>query len=118
MGSLYLESILKTYIQMKNIYIFKAPSNYPQDKLDISLVMNESQNTEVYSNLVLKQNIDEIENIYVTSIYRGESIPKDFKSVTYHFELINYKETFTQTKIKLITDKLLFIAKENGFQVR
>ncbi len=118
MGSLYLESILKTYIQMKNIYTFKAPSNYPQDKLDISLVMNESQNTEVYSNLVLKQNIDEIENIYVTSIYRGESIPKDFKSVTYHFELINYKETFTQTKIKIITDKLLFIAKENGFQVR
>jgi phenylalanyl-tRNA synthetase beta chain len=118
MGSMYLESILKTYIQMKNIYTFKAPSNYPQDKLDISLVMNESQNTEVYSNLVLKENIDEIENIYVTSIYRGESIPKDFKSVTYHFELINYKETFTQTKIKLITDKLLFIAKENGFQVR
>jgi phenylalanyl-tRNA synthetase beta chain len=118
MGSMYLESILKKYIQMKNIYTFKAPSNYPQDKLDISLVMNESQNTEVYSNLVLKENIDEIENIYVTSIYRGESIPKDFKSVTYHFELINYKETFTQTKIKLITDKLLFIAKENGFQVR
>ena len=118
MGSMFLENILKTYIYMKNIYMFKSPSNFPQDKLDISLVMSETQNTEVYSNLVQKENIHEIENIYVTSIYRGESIPKNNKSVTYHFELINYKETFTQTKIKLITDKLLLIAKENGFQVR
>ncbi len=118
MGSMFLENILKTYISMKNIYSFKSPSNFPQDKLDISLVMSETQNTEVYSNLVQKENIDEIEKIYVTSIYRGESIQKDYKSVTYHFELINYKETFTQTKIKLITDKLLLIAKENGFQVR
>jgi len=117
-GNMFLENILQTYIYMKNIYSFKAPSNFPQDKLDISLVMNENQNTEIYSKLIQKEKIDEIENIYVTSIYRGESIPKDFKSVTYHFELINYKETFTQAKIKLITDKLLHIARENGFQVR
>ncbi len=118
MGSMYIENVLKLYIDMKNIYNFRSPSNFPQDKLDISLVMSESQNTEIYSNLIKKENIEEIENIYVTSIYRGESIPKDSKSVTYHFELLNYKETFTQPKIKSITEKLLLIAKENGFQVR
>lgn len=118
LGKIILNNIYKLYEESKNIFNFKAPSNFPQDKLDISILMNKNESTHKYMSKVLEQNIDEIDRIYVKSIYTGNQIPIDKKSVTYHVELINYKETFSQDKIKLLTNKLLEVAVQNGFNVR
>ena len=117
-GKIYINNLFSIYANSKTLFDFKVPSNFPQDSLDISILLDEEQKTEIYSNLVLSKKIEEIENIYVKSIYRGDKISERKKSVTYHIELINYKETFSQPKIKSITDELLKIAVEAGFKVR
>jgi len=117
-GKLYIKNILEQYIENKVNYNFKVPSQFPQDSLDISILMVERESTELYAKLIKNKKINEIENIYVTTIYRGESIPVGMKSVTYHLELINFKETFTQVIIKNITDQLIKVAIDSGYQVR
>ena len=62
--------------------------------------------------------LKKVENIFVTSVYKGESISTGLKSVTYHIELITYNETFSQSKIKTINDKIINIAIQLGYQVR
>ena len=117
-GKLNIQNIVEQYINNKVNYSFKVPSQFPQDSLDISILMAENESTELYANLIKNIKISEIENIYVATIYRGESIPVGMKSVTYHLELITYKETFTQVIIKSITDQLIKVAKDSGYQVR
>ncbi len=118
LGKLYLKNLLDLYIKNKVNFVFHVPSNYPQDSLDISILMYQEEATNTYANKVIQSKIPEIEQIYVTSIYKGESISKGMKSVTYHIELITYNETFSQTKIKIINDQIIKIALELGYQVR
>lgn len=118
LGKLFLKNILDLYINNKVNFIFNIPSNFPQDSLDISILMHQEEPTNTYANKVLQSKIPEIEKIYVTSIYRGDSISNGMKSVTYHIELITYNETFSQSKIKIINDQIINSALELGYQVR
>lgn len=118
MGKLYYNNILKNYDSIQNNYNFIVPSPFPQDQLDISILIDIDDSTNTYSDKVIESKIPEIQKVYVKSIYTGSPVPEGKKSVTYHFELLNYKETFTQNKIKSITLDLLKIANDNGFQVR
>lgn len=118
LGKIYYENLLSIYNLSKVQFYFTIPSQFPQDELDISIVMNKEDSTNLYSEKVLEINIPEIEKIYVKSVYTGNPIPEGKKSVTYHLELINYKETFSQEKIKSITTQLIKIAQDSGFQVR
>ena len=86
--------------------------------MDISLVMDRTATTENYAQLVSKLGVSEIQSVWVHDIYTGQNISPDKKSVTYRIALMNYKETFTQAAIKEITDKLINLAKDNGYLLR
>jgi phenylalanyl-tRNA synthetase beta chain len=117
-GKLFLEEILKLFIDNKRRFEFKPPSAFPQASLDISLVLEESESTDKYAQLIQKASIEEVQDIWVSAIYKGESVPSGKKSVTYRISLLNYKETFTPAKINSLTESLISIAKENGFVLR
>jgi len=117
-GKLYFDAIEKLNVPENKKFTFVPPSHFPQDQMDISLVMERSAVTENYAHLVSKLGVSEIQSVWVHDIYTGQNIAPDKKSVTYRVALMNYKETFTQAAIKDITDKLINLAKDNGYQLR
>lgn len=48
----------------------------------------------------------------------GGNVPEGKKSVSYRFRLVNYERTFTQERIKEISDQLVILAGKNGFVLR
>jgi phenylalanyl-tRNA synthetase beta chain len=117
-GRIEFDSILPLFTANKNRFIFKAPSHFPQDSLDISLLLSDSEGTERYAKLVRDLKIEELSNIHVDGIFKGGNVPEGKKSVTYRISLVTYKETFTQNKINSIMNDLLALAKKEGFQLR
>lgn len=97
---------------------FRAPSQFPQGQLDVSILLEEKDPTEKYLQLVTNLKIPELETGYVHTIFRGESIGPEKKSVTYRFKLMSYEKTFTQERFKNISDSLVDLAKSSGFQMR
>ncbi|TGM47310.1 phenylalanine--tRNA ligase subunit beta [Leptospira biflexa] len=97
---------------------FVPPSHFPQGQLDLSLLMNESDPTESFADLVKTLQIPELESVYVQTIFRGESVGEGKKSVTYRFLLMSYDKTFTQDRFKELSDRLVETAKINGYSLR
>jgi phenylalanyl-tRNA synthetase beta chain len=97
---------------------FVPPSHFPQGQLDLSLIMNESDPTESFANLVKTLRIPELESVFVQTIFQGESVGEGKKSVTYRFILMSYDKTFTQDRFKELSDRLVETAKSNGYSLR
>lgn len=97
---------------------FIPPSHFPQGQLDLSLLLNESEPTESFANLVRTLKIPELESVYVQTIFQGESVGEGKKSVTYRFRLMSYDKTFTQERFKELSDSLVTTAKDNGYSLR
>jgi phenylalanyl-tRNA synthetase beta chain len=117
-GQIFLENLYEIYDQHKDFFKFQTPSSFPQDSLDLSLVFNEEDPTEIYSDLVKNKKIPEVIDVYVISIFRGGNLPLEKKSVTFRFNLINYKETFTHQKIQSIKDQLIDLANQINLSIR
>ncbi|MDZ4727993.1 MAG: phenylalanine--tRNA ligase subunit beta [Leptospira sp.] len=97
---------------------FKTPSLYPQGQLDLSILLAETAPTEPFLNLVQNLQIPELEEGFVQTIFRGDSLGSDKKSVTYRFKLMSYGKTFTQDRFKELSDSLVQLAKDSGYQIR
>ncbi|MEK6880154.1 MAG: anticodon-binding protein, partial [Nanoarchaeota archaeon] len=69
-------------------------------------------------NLVQNLQIPELEEGFVQTIFRGDSLGSDKKSVTYRFKLMSYGKTFTQDRFKELSDSLVQLAKDSGYQIR
>lgn len=64
-------------------------ANLPVKNFDISVVLPESSQPEIIS-----RTIDSLEDVIkseVKDVYQGEQIPKGFKSVTFHYQVINIR---------------------------
>jgi phenylalanyl-tRNA synthetase beta chain len=97
---------------------FRAPSLFPQGQLDVSLILDETDPSEKYLHLVDGLQIPEITEGFVHTVFRGESIGLQKKSVTYRFKLMSYEKTFTQDRFKELSDTFVALAKDSGFQIR
>ncbi|TGN20863.1 phenylalanine--tRNA ligase subunit beta [Leptospira idonii] len=97
---------------------FKIPSSFPQGQLDLSILLREEEPTEKYLSLVQGLKIPEMDSSWVHTIFRGESLGEGKKSVTYRFKLMSYDKTFTQERFKELSDELVKLAKDSGFQLR
>ncbi|HNB97924.1 MAG TPA: phenylalanine--tRNA ligase subunit beta, partial [Leptospiraceae bacterium] len=86
-GKLFFDSILKLNVPENKKFTFVPPSQFPQDQVDISLVMEREATTEKYAELVSKLGVSEIQSIWVHDIYTGQNISQDKKSVTYRVSL-------------------------------
>ncbi|MCB1179556.1 MAG: phenylalanine--tRNA ligase subunit beta [Leptospiraceae bacterium] len=117
-GRLDMDFLQELYTKNKRRFEFQIPSQFPQDNLDISLILDENEGTEKYSDIVLGAKIEEIQDIWISSVYKGENLTEGKKSVTYRVSLLNFKETFTQAKINSISEALVKLAKDNGFTQR
>lgn len=117
-GKIFFDNLLEVHLTSMQQFDYKIPSIYPQDKIDISIILQETDRTELFANLVKRAKIKEVEKIWVHDVYRGEKLGEGKKSVTYRLALMNYEETFSAIKIKEITDKLFELAKGNHFQIR
>ncbi|TGK51218.1 phenylalanine--tRNA ligase subunit beta [Leptospira bouyouniensis] len=110
-----LVEVWETYARNSH---FIPPSHFPQGQLDLSLLLNDSEPTESFVNLVKELRIPELESVYVQTIFRGESVGDGKKSVTYRFRLMSYDKTFTQERFKELSDNLVETAKTNGYSLR
>jgi len=117
-GKINLLALVELWERENQKSHFKAPSSFPQGQLDLSILLEEKEPTEKYLNLVLGLKIPELESGFVQTIFRGESIGENKKSVTYRFKLMSYDKTFTQERFKELSDNLVELAKSSGFQMR
>lgn len=97
---------------------FNPPSHFPQGQLDLSLLLNASDPTDSFANLVKTLKIPELESVFVHTIFQGEAVGEGKKSVTYRFRLMSYDKTFTQERFKELSDNLVETAKANGYSLR
>ncbi|TGL56432.1 phenylalanine--tRNA ligase subunit beta [Leptospira ognonensis] len=117
-GKINLLALLEIWEREGRKSHFRSPSQFPQGQLDVSILLDEKDPTEQYLDLVTGLKIPELETGYVHTIFRGESIGTQKKSVTYRFKLMSYEKTFTQERFKNISDSLVDLAKSSGFQMR
>ncbi len=117
-GKIDLIALLSLWERDGRKSYFKTPSQFPQGQLDLSLLLDETAPSETYLDAVHKLNLPELEEGFVHSIFRGDSIGSGKKSVTYRFQLMSYERTFTQERFKDLSDTLVKLAKDSGFQLR
>ncbi|HNH09980.1 MAG TPA: hypothetical protein PK683_15900, partial [Leptospiraceae bacterium] len=117
-GRIFFDELLPLFTANRNVFQFRTPSSFPQDSFDISLLLDENMGTEAFAEKVKSAGIEEVQEIYVLSIYRGENIPSGKKSVTYRIPLLTFRETFTQARIKEIKDSLFAISSELNLNIR
>ena len=117
-GKIDLDVLREVSEKFSNASGYRAPSVYPQDKLDISVLLDETEPTHTFAESVKNAGIAEVEGVWVHDIYRSEALGEGKKSVTYRISLVNYNETFTQQKTKEITDKVMDLARERNLIIR
>ncbi|MDX1958802.1 MAG: phenylalanine--tRNA ligase subunit beta [Leptospiraceae bacterium] len=118
LGKLFIENIFLEYEKNKNRFQFQQPSQFPQASLDISIVLNDLDKTDLFASKVLTLDIPELDSIHVASIFKGGNLKEDQKSVTYRLKLTNYKETFTMNELNRILENILTLAKKEGYETR
>ncbi|WCL48814.1 phenylalanine--tRNA ligase subunit beta [Leptospira sp. GIMC2001] len=118
MGRLDISALAKGISDSSKINFFVAPSLFPQGQLDISIVIDQSFATETYAELVKNSKIPELDEVWVHDEFRGGNLEVGKRSVTYRFALTPKDKTFTQERLKEISDQLLQIAKDNQFVIR
>ncbi|WP_411823988.1 phenylalanine--tRNA ligase subunit beta [Leptospira sp. 'Mane'] len=117
-GKINLLNLLEVWEKEGRQSHFKAPSSFPQGQLDLSILLNETESTDHYLNLVKSSNIPEMETGWVHTIFRGGNLGEGKKSVTYRFRLMSYEKTFTQERFKELSDELVKLAETSGLTLR
>ncbi|EMJ97666.1 phenylalanine--tRNA ligase subunit beta [Leptospira alstonii] len=117
-GSIEFEKIVELWNQNRKVSRFIVPSQFPEAEIDLSILIGEKENTNVFTDLVKKESISELEEGWVYSQFAGGNVPEGKRSVSYRFRLVNYEKTFTQERIKEISDQLVALAGKNGFVLR
>lgn len=117
-GSFDFSSIVEIWNFNRKISRFIPPSQFPEAEIDLSILIGEKENTNRFTELVKKENIPELKDGWVYSQFSGGNVPEGKRSVSYRFKLVNYEKTFTQERIKEISDQLVALAGKNGFALR
>lgn len=117
-GSIEFEKIVELWNQNRKVSRFIVPSQFPEAEIDLSILIGEKENTNVFTDLAKKESIPELEEGWVYSQFAGGNVPEGKRSVSYRFRLVNYEKTFTQERIKEISDRLVALAGKNGFVLR
>ena len=86
--------------------------------MDISILVPNSSSSSEYANLLIEKNIPELDQIWVHDTFTGGSIEQGFISITYRVNLISFDKTFTQERLKDISDLMISTAKEAGYKMR
>ncbi|MDV6234250.1 phenylalanine--tRNA ligase subunit beta [Leptospira ellisii] len=117
-GSFDFEPLVELWNANRKVSKFTAPSQFPEAEIDLSILIGETETTDRFTDLVKKENIPELADFWVYSQFTGGNIPEGKRSVSYRFRLVNYEKTFTQERIKEISDRLVSLAGKNGFVLR
>ncbi|WP_061218705.1 phenylalanine--tRNA ligase subunit beta [Leptospira weilii] len=117
-GSLEFEKLVEIWNANRKVSRFNAPSQFPEAEIDLSILIGERENTNLFTDLVKRENIPELQEGWVYSQFAGGNVPDGKRSVSYRFRLVNYEKTFTQERIKEISDQLVALAGKNGFVLR
>ncbi|MCG6191887.1 phenylalanine--tRNA ligase subunit beta [Leptospira sp. FAT2] len=117
-GSFEFEKLVEFWNANRKVSRFVAPSQFPEAEIDLSILVGEKENTNVFTDLVSKENIPELQESWVYSQFVGGNVPEGKRSVSYRFRLVNYEKTFTQERIKEISDQLVALAGKSGFVLR
>jgi phenylalanyl-tRNA synthetase beta chain len=118
LGKILFEPVFEAFQEEKRNFRFQIPSQFPGAHLDISLIMDDAESTDRYAKGLKAKGIPELYDVFVHAIYRGEGLEPGKKSVTFRAELLNYQNTFNQSRIQEINEDLLSVAKESGYSLR
>jgi phenylalanyl-tRNA synthetase beta chain len=118
LGKLDVTKINKFLCEQNKKSNFITPSAFPQGQLDISILVPNSSSSSEYANLLIEKNIPELDQIWVHDTFTGGSIEQGFISITYRVNLISFDKTFTQERLKDISDLMVSTAKEAGYKMR
>lgn len=118
MGKIHITSLESILSSMKESAKFIPPSQFPQGQLDISLVLDQKSSTFDYAKALQTAGIEELDKVWVHDTFSGGNLDEGKVSVTYRVSLLPYEKTFTQERLKEISDRMIAIANEMGYNLR
>lgn len=74
---------------------------------DFSFVFSKNLSADEIIGTVIKSHKDVIKKVIVFDVYQGDNIPKNKKSVAFNVELVPYNNTFTDSEIDQICNKII-----------
>jgi len=117
-GKIHLSVFDEVLSSLKEPSKFISPSQFPQGQLDISIVLDKNASTYDYAKSLQDIGISELEKVWVHNTFSGGNLEEGKVSVTYRVSLLPYEKTFTQERLKEISDKMIEVANGMGYNLR
>ncbi|MBN2789339.1 MAG: phenylalanine--tRNA ligase subunit beta [Candidatus Delongbacteria bacterium] len=101
------EMLVEDCMELKGECTIKELSKYPKVKKDLSVLMNDDEESLTIANVIKKYGGKELINILTTDHYKGEQIDPDKKSYTFRMEFQSMDKTLTDKEIDKIFNKII-----------
>ena len=117
-ADLYFDELFSSYNHIRTQSTYTPPSIYPDSLFEFSIVMNENESTCIPVNIIRGTGLSEIKKISLLTIYRGDPLPDDKKSVSYRITCGTSEGTLSGERMQEILDETVKILEERGFPLR
>ncbi|MCH8288467.1 MAG: phenylalanine--tRNA ligase subunit beta [Candidatus Marinimicrobia bacterium] len=107
------------YVQLEKEVSFSEPSKYPTIERDISFIVDQKIKSEQLTEIVRDNGGELLSDLNISSVYRGEPLASDERSITYHLRFSSTKSTLVEYEIDTICMKIVTEAnKKSGARIR
>ncbi len=107
------------YVQLEKEVSFSEPSKYPTIERDISFIVDQKIKSEQLTEIVRDNGGELLNDLNISSVYRGEPLASDERSITYHLRFSSTKSTLVEDEIDTICMKIVTEAKkQTGARIR
>ncbi|MCR9142767.1 MAG: phenylalanine--tRNA ligase subunit beta [bacterium] len=97
---------------------YSPPSVYPDSHFEISVIMDDRLGTHRPVELIEELRLPEIRDIRMLTVYRGEPLPSNKKSVSYELRAARDGGTLTGEELQTLLDRIVARLAENDIPLR
>ncbi|MEA3304222.1 MAG: phenylalanine--tRNA ligase subunit beta [Patescibacteria group bacterium] len=108
--------LIQKYIPKYSKY--QALSKYQATQLDLSFVVDNSEESATIQTLIQKAHKNLIQEVSLIDTYRGEALPEEKKALVFRIMIQSDKETLTDQQIKEVQNTIIEKCAEKGYSLR
>lgn len=116
LAELYLDEISEAYERKQKTYT--PPSSLPDSDFELSLLMDDRESTGKPVEIIQGLQIAEVRTVRLLTIYRGEPLPDQMKSVSYEVEVGRSDRTISGEEVQSIMNRAIEALEEAGYRLR
>ncbi|MDH5656277.1 MAG: phenylalanine--tRNA ligase subunit beta, partial [Spirochaetia bacterium] len=117
-ADLNLDQMYLAKEKSRKIESYHPPSVYPDSRFEFSIVMNDDESTALPLQMIREMEIQEIRDLRLLTIYRGEPLPEDKKSASYEVQCGIDTGTLPGERLQSILDSIIQQLEKAGFPLR